>query len=993
MKRTAVRDLLKCFVVGIVLTTVSITTFAVGESPQGITYEGRLYDSGFTGPQLGTADFRIDVLDPTGTCILYSETQTGVNLTASDGVFALSVGSSTGSAKRNNPGPVGPDTDNSMVWVFQNANTINGNQLADDTTDCVYNPVAGDARLLKVTVTVAAPEGTGVPEVLSPNMTINSVPNALVCESVQGYGISDILISQVAGGTAAAVTNSNVQDLFDSTTDASTNSWHHHDSAYIKSSDLKVDGSGNVGIGTTSPVNPLHIDANGVAATTSGIRVDRETSDSLGNFYFGSGSYEATNYRDFAIGINSSILNMTTKSAEFRLNQRSATPMTFHTNDTEAMRIDPTGQIGIGTNSPSYLVDARGTTTTFNGFHYTDTDTASGVVLGEGYGQHGVFGTSLTSLCLSASNCNDSNSSVIQLLKFGVNISAGGYNSGGDIIFKTWPGTAATAPTEQVRIKEITGNVGIGTPSPTSKLHVHDEMDTDQASVFYDINSNHGVDVAVDRIGVKTDYNYSGAGDVDSNFVMQTNYQRTGTGEQTVYDAGLDMTFDVDDGTAGTLYGINIDGPDVAAGKGLAKWVGLYIDAPSGAGTITKSIAFATGVAAGNVGIGYPNPGYILDVRGTTTTNEGITYTDFDTNSTVMMGESYGSFGIFGMSAAMTSLCLSSANCNSINSSLIKLNKTGNFGITLDAGGYNDGGDIIFKTWPGTGTTTSVEQVRIKEITGNVGIGTPSPTSKLHVHDGTGAGGGMEMFSLSSSYDGGTKRLDLGMDPGSAITSSPVGVISGTSDLLILSDSDGNTGVNTSIVLGYGGDSDTGTAVLTVNGNDEVLVSGAVVVGSPTGGSQGAGTINAVGVYDDGTLLTDYVFEKYYDGSPIEERHSDYKMMSFNETIDFTKNNKHLPTIIGRKEWEEEGRVSLGVLTQQIWETVETHFLFMTEEKQRLDSVKAMCEMSEAELASLKTQTQKLDRRISSLESENKELRAKNKELEERLEKLERLIQ
>lgn len=39
-----------------------------------------------------------------------------------------------------------------------------------------------------------------------------------------------------------------------------------------------------------------------------------------------------------------------------------------------------------------------------------------------------------------------------------------------------------------------------------------------------------------------------------------------------------------------------------------------------------------------------------------------------------------------------------------------------------------------------------------------------------------------------------------------------------------------------------------------------------VRVGNPTGGFRGAGTINAEAVYDDGTLLTDYVFDAALDG-------------------------------------------------------------------------------------------------------------------------------
>ena len=41
---------------------------------------------------------------------------------------------------------------------------------------------------------------------------------------------------------------------------------------------------------------------------------------------------------------------------------------------------------------------------------------------------------------------------------------------------------------------------------------------------------------------------------------------------------------------------------------------------------------------------------------------------------------------------------------------------------------------------------------------------------------------------------------------------------------------------------------------------------GGFIVGAPTGGNQGAGTINAVGVYDDGVLLTCFPFDAAYDG-------------------------------------------------------------------------------------------------------------------------------
>ena len=47
-----------------------------------------------------------------------------------------------------------------------------------------------------------------------------------------------------------------------------------------------------------------------------------------------------------------------------------------------------------------------------------------------------------------------------------------------------------------------------------------------------------------------------------------------------------------------------------------------------------------------------------------------------------------------------------------------------------------------------------------------------------------------------------------------------------------------------------------------VSSGGQVKIIGGTVVGSPTGGDKGAGTINAQAVYDDNVLLTDYVFDK-----------------------------------------------------------------------------------------------------------------------------------
>lgn len=107
--------------------------------------------------------------------------------------------------------------------------------------------------------------------------------------------------------------------------------------------------------------------------------------------------------------------------------------------------------------------------------------------------------------------------------------------------------------------------------------------------------------------------------------------------------------------------------------------------------------------------------------------------------------------------------------------------------------------------------------------------------------------------------------------------------------------------------------------------------SGGLVIGSPSGGYHGPGTINAKGVYDDNLLLTDYVFDKYFDGIIKEEdsafRH--FRVFPIEEMSRFIEKERHLPSLTGRKEWNKMGPLPLGKLTQQLWETVETQAIYI----------------------------------------------------------------
>lgn len=152
---------------------------------------------------------------------------------------------------------------------------------------------------------------------------------------------------------------------------------------------------------------------------------------------------------------------------------------------------------------------------------------------------------------------------------------------------------------------------------------------------------------------------------------------------------------------------------------------------------------------------------------------------------------------------------------------------------------------------------------------------------------------------------------------------------------------------------------------------------GGMVVGSATGGSQGAGTINATAVYDDGVLLTCYVLEHWLDGSidtaawdarvPNREHPAQTEPRatgeinedgsSIFETVEieparievrqhlaargfaqvadarldidrfrqFLSDNRRLPAFPGPDRWADvfNGKMSTGDVLQRLWETVE----------------------------------------------------------------------
>lgn len=123
---------------------------------------------------------------------------------------------------------------------------------------------------------------------------------------------------------------------------------------------------------------------------------------------------------------------------------------------------------------------------------------------------------------------------------------------------------------------------------------------------------------------------------------------------------------------------------------------------------------------------------------------------------------------------------------------------------------------------------------------------------------------------------------------------------------------------------------------------------GGVVVGSPTGGNKGGGTVNATAVYDDNVLLTDWVFRNYYRlqnrtrpqfsftaaGAPHR------RLFSLAETRSHTVRENRLPWMPTVSEFEKAR--SVGGMVTRLWQGQEQQQLYIQELEDRIKRLEAM---------------------------------------------------
>ncbi len=440
-----------------------------------------------------------------------------------------------------------------------------------------------------------------------------------------------------------------------------------------------VTNGGNVGIGTASPLYKLDIGNN----TSEGVRIGvAAVPGATGTLYFGSQNLTGANAAGSISGTYGSsydgYLAFSTKPAGGGWNG----------DLTERMRIDNAGNVGIGTASPSYKLDVIGMSSITAQAGEAGSSTLRLITEGLAQGERAGI-----SFYPTFQGTGDSAPRRAADIIAGYNGGAWGNEYLSFRVGGAGDNDAANLNAERIRITG-TGLVGIGRSTPQTKLEIHESSDATIVNTF-SLNNTGGSVGTGNRMTFVT----GGNGEVQTGAITSL---LTVTGSP----------------ASGDLYFSTLR-----------------------AGTLTEGLRLT---ADGNVGIGTTTPFAKLSVAGSgyfdgnlTATNITATGTATVANLVINDGASGGYLNMSGVGQASPPVAL--------NYGMFPYSGVG-VGFKSQAGGYG--------FW-----NNSSEILRIA-ADGNVGIGTTNPHQKLEVQGSTS--GDIAALLVSAGADSANRMAGVG---------------------------------------------------------------------------------------------------------------------------------------------------------------------------------------------------------------------------------------